>query len=441
MPKTKISEFDVDPANNTDINSINIAEGCAPSGINNAIRQLMADLKEFQTGAASDPLTVGGVATFTAGTVSAPAITTAGDTNTGIFFPAADTIAFSEGGTESMRIDSAGNVGIGLSSFAIANRLNVKQSADNSAAGLGLRIERNSNDSSLLVGYRDNTDTWQITATYGTTGAFKPISFLTADAERMRIDSSGNVGIGVTPSAWASGRPAIEANGFALQSYSANYLALSQNTFVNSSLAYIYKTTAAASLYTQISGGHAWFNAPSGTAGNTISFTQAMTLDTSGNLLVGTTSNTFQSGVRCSMNYGGSTWSLGPTASNANNFYVIQGGANGVFVANGANSWSAFSDERIKDIIEPISDAVAKVLTLRAVIGKFKTDKNEKRHAFLIAQDVQAVLPEAVNQQNDEIGTLAVQYTDTIPLLVAAIKEQQAIINDLKSRIENLESK
>jgi hypothetical protein len=55
MAKTKISEFDVDPANNTDINSINIAEGCAPSGINNAIRQLMSDLKEFQTGAGGDP--------------------------------------------------------------------------------------------------------------------------------------------------------------------------------------------------------------------------------------------------------------------------------------------------------------------------------------------------------------------------------------------------
>ena len=60
MAKTKISEFDVDPSNNTDINSINIAEGCAPSGINNAIRQLMSDLKEQQTGASGDDFTVGG---------------------------------------------------------------------------------------------------------------------------------------------------------------------------------------------------------------------------------------------------------------------------------------------------------------------------------------------------------------------------------------------
>jgi hypothetical protein len=57
-----------------------------------------------------------GVTTVQAGTAAAPAITTTGDTNTGVFFPAADTIAFTEGGVESMRINSAGNVGIGTSS-------------------------------------------------------------------------------------------------------------------------------------------------------------------------------------------------------------------------------------------------------------------------------------------------------------------------------------
>lgn len=60
MPKTKISEFSTTPGNNTDIDGINIAEGCAPSGINDAIRELMAQLKDFQSGGAGDPITVVG---------------------------------------------------------------------------------------------------------------------------------------------------------------------------------------------------------------------------------------------------------------------------------------------------------------------------------------------------------------------------------------------
>jgi len=60
MAKTKISEFNTDPALNTDIDSINIAEGCAPSGINNAIRELMSQLKNQQSGTDGDSFTVGG---------------------------------------------------------------------------------------------------------------------------------------------------------------------------------------------------------------------------------------------------------------------------------------------------------------------------------------------------------------------------------------------
>lgn len=87
MPKTKISEFDSNPANNTDINSINIAEGCAPSGINNAIRQLMADLKDQQDGTSGDPFTVGGTLTASgaltvAGTFTANGATVIGSTST-----------------------------------------------------------------------------------------------------------------------------------------------------------------------------------------------------------------------------------------------------------------------------------------------------------------------------------------------------------------------
>jgi len=69
MAKNKISEFSSTPANNTDIGGINIAEGCAPSGINNAIRELMAQLKDQQTGTDSDSFTVGGGFTCTGAAV------------------------------------------------------------------------------------------------------------------------------------------------------------------------------------------------------------------------------------------------------------------------------------------------------------------------------------------------------------------------------------
>jgi hypothetical protein len=81
MAKTKISEFSSTPADNTDINSINIAEGCAPSGINNAIRQLMADLKDQQDGTSGDPFTVGGALTAN-GSFTANGATVIGSTST-----------------------------------------------------------------------------------------------------------------------------------------------------------------------------------------------------------------------------------------------------------------------------------------------------------------------------------------------------------------------
>ena len=74
-------------------------------------------------------ITINGTATFAAGTVSAPSITTSGDTNTGIYFPAADTIAFTEGGVESMRINSSGNVGIGVTTTEA--RLHIVQPNNN----------------------------------------------------------------------------------------------------------------------------------------------------------------------------------------------------------------------------------------------------------------------------------------------------------------------
>ena len=101
-------------------------------------------------------------------------------------------------------------------------------------------------------------------------------------------DASGNVGVGVTPSAWNTFSSVLQVPGGAIAGIDASQVGLWQNAYYNSG--YKYKSTAAATFYQQSGASHIWYNAPSGTAGNAITFTQAMTLDASGNLGIGTTS-------------------------------------------------------------------------------------------------------------------------------------------------------
>lgn len=104
----------------------------------------------------------------------------------------------------------------------------------------------------------------------------------------------------------------------------------------------------------------------------------------------------------------------------------------GVELTNGATSWASTSDERKKDIFEPIIDGLEKVCSIRAVIGKYKTDDDGVRRSFLIAQDVQKVLPEAVSE--DAEGILSLRYSDVIPLLVSALKDANDRIAALEAR-------
>jgi hypothetical protein len=118
--------------------------------------------------------------------------------------------------------------------------------------------------------------------------------FYTAAAERARIDASGNLGLGVTPSAWNSGQRAFHIGGAGSLRYEASGLGtmgVNNNAYFTQGGQWTYIANGNASRYEQVSGTHAWSTAPSGTAGAAISFTQAMTLDASGNVLVGAMSS------------------------------------------------------------------------------------------------------------------------------------------------------
>jgi hypothetical protein len=484
MPKTKISEFDVDPANNTDINSINIAEGCAPSGINNAIRQLMSDLKEFQTGAGGDPFngavngTVGattpaagafttlsatGVATVSAGSVSAPAITTTGDTNTGIFFPAADTIAFTEGGTESMRIDSSGNLGIGITPSAWASGTPAVQykyygSLWNYSDG-SFQMSQNiyfdgSNWKYLSTAAASNmylaggACIWQNAAS-GTSGATATLS------ERMRIDSSGKVLIGTTTSivklTVVDTDPVVAT--FKSDSASgAGYYIDNSGRASGKKFGVLVGNVANGAL-----------SIKDETAG-----ADRLVIDSSGNLLVGTTSgsnhrflktsagglvaqfynestNTSSSVLDLNVNYTGNTTGHYIRAGDnaAYRFYVYTNGN----VTNQNNSYGSTSDIKLK---ENIVDATPKLEKLNQVrVVNYNLIGGEQKQIGVIAQELEQIFPSMIDETADrdeegnDLGTTtkSVKYSVFVPMLIKAIQEQQAIINDLKARIETLESK
>ncbi|RPJ31864.1 MAG: hypothetical protein EHM17_14845 [Verrucomicrobiaceae bacterium] len=233
-------------------------------------------------------------------------------------------LVFGTNSTERMRVDASGNVGIGTNAPTTLVQASKTQNADTSISVVNLdtgaaassSVQAGSDSGNAILaaygsgftptGVRLASSAALLTSAASTGGlsigarnAAGVIRFSTGgDTERMRIDSAGNLGLGITPSAWrtAAGTKALQIGvGGALFSQDSSgtyWTVLTSNSFQNTSNVDAYINTGFATSYTQTSGKHVWATAPSGTAGATITFTSAMTLDASGNLGIGTTTPT-----------------------------------------------------------------------------------------------------------------------------------------------------
>jgi hypothetical protein len=210
-------------------------------------------------------------------------------------------------GSEQMRLTSTG-LGIGTSSPAqklnVVGNVLIEPSAafgyaeiknQTSTAGSILRFTNGSTTSYFGKENSAGNYTWSSGGTaYATVisayGSTAPIQF-GHNTPSMTLDSSGNLGLGVTPSAWSSSMRVLQVASTALYNNGFNDTFLGANFYNDTVGTNRYINSDFAAAYGQVGGAHQWFNAPSGTAGNAISFTQAMTLDASGNLGIGTSSH------------------------------------------------------------------------------------------------------------------------------------------------------
>jgi hypothetical protein len=295
------------------------------------------------------------------GSASTPAIRGT-DTNTGIFFPAADTIAFAEGGAEVARFDTSGNLIVGSTSATTGDRIVATKTYDGDNGYAGDRTAVVVADGTVRGSLQAHNGGSQII--FGTETAHN-LNFITSNSGRMLINSTGVVGINQDANAYAQ-------------------LAVRFN--------------------------------PSGSANNSTGI-----------------------GVQ-------------PDASTSNArlifFYNEAGSGMGSITRNGTSNavlYNTSSDYRLKDSITPMTGALAKVQALKPVTWTWK-DGGQAGEGF-IAHEVQEVVPSAVSGEKDAVDTngnpnyQGMDASYLVATLTAAIQEQQAIITDLKSRIEALEVK
>ena len=340
------------------------------------------------------------------GSAATPAIRGT-DANTGIFFPAADTIAFSEGGVESMRIDASGRLGIGETSPT--NTLDVK-------AALGrIKLTSSTGTNNALVLFNNtsgnayvglDSSAGSLTAAYALNlyheGAY-PITFTNNNTERMRITSGGELLVGLTSQTGTASVLAVSStknNGNAARigllslggaANGSDYPQIGYNTAFTATTTINYIGNDTASWIRFSAGKVETFTAVSGTAGNAIS----------------------------------------PTT--------------GPFVAQSGISWTnGSSDVRQKKNFEP-TQGLAEILQIEPIKYHFnwEDDTAPKKMGFK-AQNLLPLIPEMVVEKDEKAEDGSPYLTITpdymLPVLVKAIQELKALADTQASTITALQA-
>ena len=418
-------------------------------------------------------LNVGGVATFSAGTAAAPSITTTGDTNTGIFFPAADTIAFTEGGVEAMRINSSANVGIGATTPSNTAGFSRQLQIEGTTAALTLSGTTGTGKYSLgvpganAVGLWDNTasayrwyvdssgnlgigtsspgyklDVRGVTAsgngtittgftydTRGLVGTFSnhALGFITNGASpTMLLDTSGNLGIGTSSPAVASGIGVV-VNGGA----SAARFAMKNTATGNAAGDGFQLAVSDIDAYIE--------QRENGFMAFTTNNTERARITAAGQFSLNTTS----AGSQMNMFHNGATIAgflirntdTGSATQNAILFERNTSIVGVITTTNTATAYVTSSDRRLKDNISPADNAGAVIDAIEVVKHDWKVGGHTRYG--MIAQDLHSVAPEAVfaGDDGEELEKAwGVDYSKLVPMLVKEIQS-------LRARVAQLETK
>jgi hypothetical protein len=341
-----------------------------------------------------------------------------------------DRLRFGTAGSEAMRIDSSGRVGIGTTSpsttlsisSASANGINLEVDQNNSALSSRLMLSTGTSGQSTTLINKSGALAFQTGATPGTDSG----------SEAARIDSSGNVGIGTT----SPDLSYFNANGKGLEIETSGTptLTLSDSSFGTAKL-HIANQSGSAKIYNE-SNAELQF----GTNGS-----EAVRIDSSGNLLVGTTT-TSSTAVGAKVLPTGRLTLV--TADSGTQFPVQFGrettGVVGTITTTAsATSYNTSSDYRLKENVVDVTDSVDRIKQLPVRQFNFIADPATIVDGFM-AHEVQNVVPQAVTGSKDEVDSdgnpvyQSIDHSKLVPLLTAALQEALTRIESLENQVSNL---